>query len=320
MMCKPKDDLRKDCRLMEFNTIINKFLRKDPESRRRNLHIRTYTVVPLNEECGLLEWVNNTSGLRYILMKLYKEKGLYTTGKELKAMMPSLHSSIDTKLQIFKTKFLPKHPPVFKEWFLRTFPDPTSWYNARLAYARTSAVMSVVGYILGLGDRHGENILFDSKTGDTVHVDFNCLFNKGETFEWAEKVPFRLTPNMIDVLGPMGVEGIFRRACEVSLRVMRDQMDTLMSVLRPFIYDPLVEWSKPSRGQRSNPTDTGEISNEQAMNHVQNIEHRLKGILKNKTKPRGLPLSIEGHVNHLIQEATDEKNLCQMYIGWAPYL
>lgn len=51
-------------------------------------------------------------------------------------------------------------------------------YNARLAYCRTTAVMSMVGYILGLGDRHGENILVDSTTGDCVHVDFNCLFNK----------------------------------------------------------------------------------------------------------------------------------------------
>ena len=49
---------------------------------------------------------------------------------------------------------------------------------ARLAYCRTTAVMSMVGYILGLGDRHGENILFDSTTGDCFHVDFNCLFNK----------------------------------------------------------------------------------------------------------------------------------------------
>ena len=40
MMCKPKDDLRKDCRLMEFNGIINKFLRRDAESRKRRLLIR----------------------------------------------------------------------------------------------------------------------------------------------------------------------------------------------------------------------------------------------------------------------------------------
>ena len=37
-----QDDLRKDCRLMEFNGIVNKFLRKDPESRKRSLNIRTY--------------------------------------------------------------------------------------------------------------------------------------------------------------------------------------------------------------------------------------------------------------------------------------
>jgi Phosphatidylinositol 3- and 4-kinase len=29
-----------------------------------------------------------------------------------------------------------------------------------------------------LGDRHCENILLDSNTGDVVHVDFNCLFDK----------------------------------------------------------------------------------------------------------------------------------------------
>ena len=39
--------------------------------------------------------------------------------------------------------------------------------------------MSVCGYVLGLGDRHCENILMASSNGDCIHVDFNCLFNKG---------------------------------------------------------------------------------------------------------------------------------------------
>ena len=47
-----------------------------------------------------------------------------------------------------------------------------------MAYCHTAAAMSMTGYILGLGDRHGENILLDSTSGDVVHVDFNCLFNK----------------------------------------------------------------------------------------------------------------------------------------------
>lgn len=321
MMCKPKDDLRKDCRLMEFNSLINKCLRKDAESRRRELHIRTYAVIPLNDECGIIEWVNNTAGLRHILNKLYKDKGLYMTGKELRQYMLPKGAPIQEKMKMFKEVLMPRHPPVFHEWFLRTFPDPTSWYSSRSAYCRSTAVMSMVGYILGLGDRHGENILFDSLSGECVHVDFNCLFNKGETFEVPEIVPFRLTHNMVNGMGPMGTEGLFRRACEVTMRLMRDQREPLMSVLKPFLHDPLVEWSKPVRGSsKAQVNETGEVVNEKAKTHVQDIEQRLQGVIKTRNRVKGLPLSIEGHVHYLIQEATDENLLCQMYLGWAPYM
>ncbi|KAG9278873.1 serine/threonine-protein kinase ATR [Astyanax mexicanus] len=321
MMCKPKDDLRKDCRLMEFNCLINKCLRKDAESRRRDLHIRTYAVIPLNEECGIIEWVNNTAGLRHILNKLYKEKGIYLTGKELRKMILPKTASLQEKLKLHKDVLCARHPPVFHDWFLRTFPDPTSWYNSRSAYCRSTAVMSMVGYVLGLGDRHGENILFDSLTGECVHVDFNCLFNKGETFDVPEVVPFRLTQNMVHAMGPMGTEGLFRQACEVTLRLMRDQREPLMSVLKTFLHDPLVEWSKPVKGSlKTQANESGEIVNEKAKTHVQDIEQRLQGVIKNRNKVMGLPLSIEGHVHYLIQEATDDNLLCQMYLGWGPYL
>ncbi|XP_060241479.1 serine/threonine-protein kinase ATR [Meriones unguiculatus] len=321
MMCKPKDDLRKDCRLMEFNSLINKSLRKDAESRRRELHIRTYAVIPLNDECGIIEWVNNTAGLRPILTKIYKEKGVYMTGKELRQCMLPKSAALSEKLKVFQDILLPRHPPVFHEWFLRTFPDPTSWYSSRSAYCRSTAVMSMVGYILGLGDRHGENILFDSFTGECVHVDFNCLFNKGETFEVPEIVPFRLTHNMVNGMGPMGTEGLFRRACEVTLRLMRDQREPLMSVLKTFLHDPLVEWSKPVKGHsKASLNETGEVINEKAKTHVLDIEQRLQGVIKTRNRVTGLPLSIEGHVHYLIQEATDENLLCQMYLGWTPYM
>ncbi|XP_047467138.1 serine/threonine-protein kinase ATR [Mugil cephalus] len=321
MMCKPKDDLRKDCRLMEFNCLINKCLRKDAESRRRELHIRTYAVIPLNEECGIIEWVNNTAGLRHILTKLYKDRGIYLSGKELRKLMLPKTAPFEEKLRIHKEVLCPRHPPVFHEWFLQTFPDPTSWYSSRSAYCRSTAVMSMVGYILGLGDRHGENILFDSFTGECVHVDFNCLFNKGETFDVPEVVPFRLTQNMVHAMGPMGTEGLFRQACEVTLRLMRDQREPLMSVLKTFLHDPLVEWSKQGKGlTKAQANETGEIVNEKAKTHVCDIDQRLQGVIKSRNKVLGLPLSIEGHVHYLIQEATDDKLLCLMYLGWGPYL
>ncbi|XP_012230547.1 serine/threonine-protein kinase ATR [Linepithema humile] len=316
-MCKPKDDLRKDFRLMEFNDIVNKYLQNDPESRQRRLYIRTYSVVPLNEECGLIEWVPNLVGFRPTIMNLYKEKGIALTNRELKTYICTLKDPLEKKRQIFLQKLLPRHPPVFGDWFRIMFPDPYGWYEARTAYTRTTAVMSMVGYILGLGDRHGENILFDSKCGDCVHVDFNCLFNRGELFDWPERVPFRLTHNMVDAMGPLKIEGPFRRACQVTMRVLRQESSTLMSVLTPFVYDPLVSWN------RNQPGEAAEKTNEKAVEHIKNIEQRLKGLVRypgRKAENIALHLSVEGQTNHLILEATNTDNLCQMYFGWGAYL
>lgn len=48
------------------------------------------------------------------------------------------------------------------------------------SYARSTAVMSMVGYIIGLGDRHLDNVLIDMTTGEVVHIDYNVCFEKGK--------------------------------------------------------------------------------------------------------------------------------------------
>ncbi len=70
MMCKPKDDLRKDARLMEFNSIVNKCLRKDPECRRRNLHIRTYVRLPFSVPLPKTSVAKNEQGAPFTFQPL----------------------------------------------------------------------------------------------------------------------------------------------------------------------------------------------------------------------------------------------------------
>jgi phosphatidylinositol kinase/protein kinase (PI-3 family) len=41
--------------------------------------------------------------------------------------------------------------------------------------------------------------------------------------------------------------GVYRIACEVTMQLLRDNKDSLMSVLDAFIYDPLVEWEDEKR-------------------------------------------------------------------------
>lgn len=66
------------------------------------------------------------------------------------------------------------------------------WFIVCIVFVYIVVVWSMVGYVVGLGDRYGENILFDCKTGDVVYVDFVCLFDKGLELEMFECVFFRL--------------------------------------------------------------------------------------------------------------------------------
>lgn len=71
-------------------------------------------------------------------------------------------------------------PPVLHEYFLKSFPEPLQWVEARNRFGRTSAVWSMVGHVVGLGDRHGENILIDYATG--VSSAFSFLISSSRLF------------------------------------------------------------------------------------------------------------------------------------------
>lgn len=312
-LCKPKDDLRKDARLMDFNSVVNKLLRANSEARRRQLHIRTYSVVPLNEECGLIEWVRNTCALRALLKRRYDAIGVSMMPKRINDYFEKFKTvAADQAAKTFETKILPEFRPLFHEWFLDTFPEPTAWFASRLNYSRTAAVISMVGYIIGLGDRHCENIMLDESTGDTVHCDFNCLFEKGKTFEIPELVPFRLTQNIIDGMGITGVEGTFRICCEITMQLLRSNQDCLMSVLEAFIHDPLVEWEDERRRKerRHAPVDLKKL----ALGALNPIERKLQGT-EGDTQ-----ISVSNQVEKLIQDATSTQKLAKMYIGWTPWV
>ena len=77
----------------------------------------------------------------------------------------------------------------------------------------------MLGYIMGLGDRHGENILLDDLSGGVVHVDFDCTFVRGLHLQKPEIVPFRMTSNCVSPLGVTGVEGNLRCCMELFMHV-----------------------------------------------------------------------------------------------------
>jgi serine/threonine-protein kinase ATR len=199
-----KGDLRKDARVQEWNLVVNRLLDSSVNtisslaSRSRRLRLRTFAVTCLSEDTGILEWVPNTDSLRNLVSKSYNPQTVPLCPRRRGGRLanfgdPSIRKNYE-KCQDFFFKSgnlekaameyqklcLKEMPPLFSWWFVRVFNDDAhAWYEARLRFTLSAAIWSAVGHIIGLGDRHSENILIETKTGALLHVDFDCIFDKG---------------------------------------------------------------------------------------------------------------------------------------------
>ena len=310
-LCKAKDETRKDSRMMEYSSMINRLTAKNTEARRRKLYIRTFSAVPLSDDCGIIEWVQNLTTLRAATEAMYQKTGIGLTTAELKSIKEKAGKTSRSAYKVYLEDVLPHFPPVLHQWFMLHFPEPASWFYARLNFTRTCATFSMVGHMIGLGDRHGENLMLDQCTGDCLHVDFACLFDKGETLEVPERVRFRLTPNMIDVMGITGTEGVFRKTCEITLRMQQENRDTLMGILESFVHDPLVEWARASK-QSAEKMESRQI--------LRRVDRRFLGHPDLYGESGIHSLNVEGLVQKLISSSTSQDNLSKMYFWWMPWL
>jgi ataxia telangiectasia mutated family protein len=87
---------------------------------------------------------------------------------------PGLASKLIVLFRSLRERF----KPVMRHFFTEKHKTPMSWFAMRLNYTRSVATTSIVGHILGLGDRHTSNILIESSTGEVVHIDLGIAFEQ----------------------------------------------------------------------------------------------------------------------------------------------
>ncbi|KAJ2847591.1 Serine/threonine-protein kinase tel1, partial [Coemansia erecta] len=253
-LVKGKDDMRQDAIIEQLFQVINKCMcsskRRAPEltsSSSSGLRVRTYQVVPLTKRCGVLQWVDDTVPLG----DWFREKeAKYRPGApamaQLRSIVHNVHkdkaASVEQKLEVFET-VCKMAPPVFRFFFYEYFYDSQSWFEHREVYIRSAAVSSIAGWVLGIGDRHLQNILMDRSTAEIVHIDLGIAFDLGKLLPIPEAVPFRLTREMIDGMGLLGLQGTFQNTCETALRVMRLNSRVVITILNVLKVDPLYMWS-----------------------------------------------------------------------------
>ena len=310
------DDLRQDSIMEQVFEKVNTILEKDSATRKRSLRVRTYKAIPLGPKAGVIEYVPNSVALIDIIKPYHLKHDSIKAEKAREQMKSCQNSSNSERIEVFKS-IKNKVQPVLKEFFADTFSEVENWFESRVLYTRGIATTSIVGYVLGLGDRHCNNILLDKESGEPIHIDLGVAFDQGKKLPIPETVPFRLTRDIVDGFGISGVEGIFRKSCEHTFRVMQLHSDHILVILDVLRWDPLYTWSiSPIRRKHlQQEADVGNIK----LQPLDDVSEAGKAISTVGEKLSGRGLSVEATVQTLINEATNDENLALIYCGWCPF-
>ncbi|KAG9022569.1 Serine/threonine-protein kinase tel1, partial [Tulasnella sp. UAMH 9824] len=327
------DDMRQDAVMEQVFELVNYLLAGDRETRKRRLCVRTYKVLPLAPQAGIIEFVPDTTPLKSWLDRAhpnYRPNDM-SEGEAAKR----LHSARERRADVVDAylTICARLKPVMRHFFTEASKLPMAWFGMRLNYARSVATTSIVGHMIGLGDRHTSNILLQEQTGEVVHIDLGIAFDQGRQLGIPELVPFRLTRDMVDGLGTSGVEGVFRRCSEETLRVLREDSNVIMTVLGVFKTDPLYSWTvhplklrrkqqetvpaATIRSTRPGPDthstmDTAGGMEDQPM-EADTVEKLAERALASVARKLDKSLSVSHDVQELISQATDPNNLGKIY-------
>ena len=264
-LLKGHEDLRQDERVMQLFGLVNALLVRDPQTKKHDLKIQRYAISPLSHNCGVVGWVPHCDTLHSLIRDYRNSKKipLNMENREMVKITPDYDLlTIMQKVEVF-TEALKKTSgqgmDLYEILWLKST-NSEEWLERRTKFTRSLAVMSMVGYILGLGDRHPSNLMLDKLSGRILHIDFGDCFEVAMNRDkYPEKVPFRLTRMLIKAMEVSGIEGSYRSTCERTMSVLRDSRDSLVAMLEAFVYDPLISWRLVdlSPGGSENPPGGG---------------------------------------------------------------
>ncbi len=158
------DDLRQDMFVLQLINVMNQLWILEGH----DLSVLTFTCMQTAERRGFIEMITNAETLKEI-----------QKGEVMKA---------------FKTGCI-------NEWLKSHNPNPNNFKKAVRNFTKSCAAYSVATYLLGIGDRHNDNIMV-KYTGHMFHIDFGKYLGDAQTFVGIkrDRTPMLFTLDMFYVI------------------------------------------------------------------------------------------------------------------------
>ena len=311
-LLKGNEDLRLDQRIMQFFNLINNLVKTNRNTADLGVSILDYAIVPFAPNAGLITWVTGADTFQQLVTdyRVYREIRqnieLEIAGQLVGPIFNQLSSL--QRYEIFTNVAEQTAANELREMLWLRSPDPTSWLQRNRIFTISTALMSMAGYTIGLGDRHPSNIMVQRHTGRCLHIDF------GDSFEVAmkrsafpERVPFRLTRMIINALDSGNADGLFKKACVDVLWVLRENQSSITALMEVFYHEPIFY------GKQIRP----DVEAQKGI--LERVSSKLAGKDPKSYDDPNVVYKVEQQVELLINRASDPHEYIRHYVGWCPF-
>jgi phosphatidylinositol kinase/protein kinase (PI-3 family) len=270
--------------------------------------ILKYAIIPFAPNAGLITWVTGADTFQQRVSDFRARRDV-RPAIELEIAQGLVGGTLNSlcalqRFEAYEAVVAQMSGNELREMLWLRTPDAASWLERNQNFTVSTALMSIAGYVIGLGDRHPSNIMVQRHTGRVIHIDF------GDSFEvtmhrtvFAERVPFRMTRMMVNALDGSSVDGLFRKCCEDVLWVLRESQSSVIAQLEVFIHEPIF-YGREGRSQVKPKCGI-----------LERVAAKLSGTDPDPEKE----LDAAEQAGVLIAIAADAREYVRHYIGWCPF-
>ena len=335
---------RTDERTTQVHYILDKVLRKDMMSSRKFLSLRPTPVIPIAQRLRLTAEYENRMSLDDVFRNACEKLGQsfdYVSQsfhceimKELNAKKfrelegeDKANLEVATKLMAFNricSTLVDSN--VLLDFIRVTTGDAENLFHYRRSFAGQLAINSMLQHVFSVAERTPSRVVFNQCTGQVFAPDFRFSYNN-QGFLDEQRVPFRLTRNLRELIGHTFEDGRFIPAMATFAAAVKNHLEELDPVLKLLMRDDIIAWYT-SKSMAKSDSKTQELEkqlHDRVLKNVSSAQIRIVECSPRRPPkdltPDNLPTDpVDKKVRSLIKEATNKENLCQMLPNFQPWL
>ncbi|XP_028179424.1 transcription-associated protein 1 isoform X3 [Ostrinia furnacalis] len=326
-------DARREERVLQLLRMLNHYLGKQKETSRRFLHFTVPRVVSVSPQMRLVE--DNPSSIS--LLDIYRTECV-NRGVEYDAPVAryyerlaavqargtqASHQVLRDILREVQATMVPKG--MVREWAAATFAAPTDYWTFRKMLTLQLSLASFAEYVLHLTRLNPDMMYVHQDSGllNVSYFKFDVDDTTGE-LDGNRPVPFRLTPNISELLTSIGITGPLTASAISVARCLVTPNFKIQSILRTILRDEMMTGYRKRLEDKTGMPTAGTSSENKPMemdnDTLINMVNKAVTQIMNRLNSLATFDGPDSKVATLVTAANSHDNLCRMDPAWHPWL